>query len=685
MRVSHWMIAVSAALAAGATASSAVEQWNVADLKEYLKDSGQEVAQDSLDALKEAASREWEKRTSGSKSVLDLLWRPKQTPHDWFGSDYSNPVSEWLFNTWPGEELQKLLKHSRVKTDPTWSRDKLVAVAKRNFKKISETLGVSGYYPSESYFKLWDNSELKDWLEDYGIPYSKGEKARDYLLKVVRENIRRASDFYHDERYEVLTSVGFLNEEFSRTGTVDHVDFSSWPLDSLRSWLEVHKLKFDKNMAEDKKYLVSLAEKNKNLLMDDVEWLGSIAQKELSEILKRKDEAMKRGKDAAAKSKHAIKQSGEDAVQYGKDAGNAAMNYGKNVGKDAVNAGKDAVNAGKHAGKDAVNAGKDAVNAGKHAGKDAVNAGKDAVNAGKHAGKDAVNAGKKAGKDAVKAGKHAGKDAVDAGRDAVHDAVNAGKHAGKDAVDAGRDAVHAGREAGRDAVEAGRETGDSFVHHGKDMLHAGQESAESLWDSIKGYFNRADDVINDTFLLDVDNWPKRRLKHFLEARGVKYSLLSTRKDLLKSVIKHRNKPVRDLKETKHKWFPSWTLDNLQHWSSEKTEQGKEKYNSAKDHLKAGGNKVHDQSKETNEAIKQKIDDWIETFNSWTTEDLQTYLRSFGIQAPKSYKKDQLVNLALKHSKAFFGSSTESTTSSYLRFLPQKAREWVNYGYSLLVR
>ncbi|AEY95855.1 FADL360Cp [Eremothecium gossypii FDAG1] len=645
MRVSHWMIAVSAALAAGATASSAAEQWNVADLKEYLKDSGQEVAHDSLDALRDAASKEWEKHTDGRKSMLDLLWRPKQTPHDWFGSDYTNPVSEWLFNTWPVEELQKLLKHSRVKTDPTWSRDKLVAVSKRNFKKISETLGVSGYYPSESYFKLWDSSELKEWLDDYGIPYSKAATARDQLLKVVRENIRRASDFYHDERYEVLTSVGFLNDEFSRTGTVDHVDFSSWPLDSLRSWLEVHKLKFDRNMAEDKQYLVALAEKNKKLLMDDVEWLGSIAQKELAEIFKQKDAAMKLSKEAAGKSKNAIKKSGQNAVQYGKDAGNAAMGYGKNVGKDAVNAGRDVANAGKHAGKDAVNAGKDA------------------VNTGKHAGKDAVNAGKKAGKDAVAAG----------------------KHAGKDVVDAGRDAIHAGKEAGMDAVEVGREAGDSFVHHGKDLFHAGQESAESLWDSIKGYFNKADDVINDTFLLDVENWPKRRLKHFLEARGVKYSLLSTRKDLLKSVIKYRNKPVHDLKETKNKWFPSWTLENLQHWSSEKTEQGKEKYNSAKDHLKAGSNKVQDQSKEANEAIKQKIDDWVETFNSWTTDDLQTYLRSFGIQPPKSYKKDQLVDLALKHSKAFFGSSSDSSESGYFRFVPRIARKWFNYGYSLLVR
>ncbi|AET41435.1 double-strand break repair enhancer MSC1 Ecym_8147 [Eremothecium cymbalariae DBVPG len=524
MKFSGCVLVAAAAIAVGAESSTSFfDKWSDSDIKQYLKDNGHEVAdkvQQPLESLKELALKEWQKHNE--QKPWWKIWDNQEDSGSWLQEESDSEVGDWLFDTWSADSLKKLLKSARLKYDSSSSRDALVSTAKNNFKKISDKVGASGFYPSEPFFKHWETSDLKNWLAEYGISYDQAKSTRDDLLKKVRDNIHRATKYYDDERLELLTSLNFLSDYYDNDGSLDAVDFSSWSPSVLKKWLNLHKVKLDETLAEDRDYLINLATKSKNLLNDDVEWLSNAAQKQVSSSLS----------------------NGPDAILSLWDSA---------VGK-----------------------------------------------------------------------------------------------------------------------------GD------KPKYDSGDEEEE--------------EVINDTFLLDVEYWPKQKLKEFLEARDISYPVLSTRKDLRNMVIKYRSKPVKNLKDVDSAWFPGFSLgQNLQQWSVENTQAAKDALGSARDKLRdwtsgsyekaedsaeSAGAEVKSNSKNVANNFKQKMSDWTDIFESWTADELTKYLNNFGIRVPTSFTKKKLVRMAKANSKSFFGPRLEP---SYFDRLNKKVREWANYGYSYILQ
>ncbi|CUS23816.1 LAQU0S12e00672g1_1 [Lachancea quebecensis] len=107
-----------------------------------------------------------------------------------------------------------------------------------------------------------------------------------------------------------------------------------------------------------------------------------------------------------------------------------------------------------------------------------------------------------------------------------------------------------------------------------------EEAAASVWDQTVGklknwkdYLYHDDNVINDTFLIGVESWPKKRLRSFLDARGISYSIFSTRSSLLDLVKQHRNQPVKNLTESPAvaEFFDGWSFENLKEWVKDKND------------------------------------------------------------------------------------------------------------------
>ena len=51
---------------------------------------------------------------------------------------------------------------------------------------------------------------------------------------------------------------------------------------------------------------------------------------------------------------------------------------------------------------------------------------------------------------------------------------------------------------------------------------------------------------------------------------------------------------------------------------------------------------------------QLIEKWYKTLDSWSTDELITYLKSFGIVIDPSSTKDELVEMVKRKSEMFFG-------------------------------
>ncbi|SCU83065.1 LANO_0B08240g1_1 [Lachancea nothofagi CBS 11611] len=107
-----------------------------------------------------------------------------------------------------------------------------------------------------------------------------------------------------------------------------------------------------------------------------------------------------------------------------------------------------------------------------------------------------------------------------------------------------------------------------------------EEAVASVWGQtlnkfkgLKDYLYQSDNIVNHTFLLGVESWPKKRLRSFLDARGVSYSIFSTRADLLDLVKQYSNRPLTNLASSPAvaDIFDGWSLENLKDWVKDKND------------------------------------------------------------------------------------------------------------------
>lgn len=149
---------------------------------------------------------------------------------------------------------------------------------------------------------------------------------------------------------------------------------------------------------------------------------------------------------------------------------------------------------------------------------------------------------------------------------------------------------------------------------------------------------------------------------FLDARGVKYSMLSTENQLKELVKKSRNEKLQILPKDYQKYFDNsnWSLKDIKNWFADKKDdfQDSQVYST----IMQDFDKV---SKNTNDAKDQISKTWSNTFQSWSQEDLSQYLKSFGVPVKQSSTKDDLINLAKQNTQWLFGTVQEPTYKRYL--------------------
>ncbi|QEU60748.1 Msc1 [Kluyveromyces lactis] len=435
------------------------ENWSSQDIIQYLKDTGDSAKKDadtSLEELKAYASQKWSEHAQ--PKPWWKVWPDERDQDNWwnFQSEPSTTesISNWLFDTWSAKDLRKTLRNAGVKFDTDTSYDNLKSLAKENFDKINKKLGSSGYYSTESYFNQWDDYDLKAWLDKHGVTYDKAKANKDELLSLVRKNIYKASQVYSEERLSALESLDLAKKQlYDKSNKLKSDLFDSWSSDDIYDWLQSHSIQVKENAKENRDQLLDVANKNINLLEDDIKWYTE-----------------------ASKSKASA------------------------------------------------------------------------------------------------------------------------------------------------------------------LLTKSTDSVNSVWEAFKGKLSGAyhdDNVINDTFLLGVQSWPKKRLQNFLDARGVKYHLLSTKAELLKLVYENRNKPLK-----------SWenAYDEAKHWWNKQNIVGKAK-STGSDIL----NKVSDYE-------STAVDSFQRSFDSMSNSDLIEYLKSYSVKPSdlKTLSKEQLVERAKENTQWFFG-------------------------------
>ncbi|KAK5960862.1 double-strand break repair enhancer MSC1 PWA37_001380 [Arxiozyma heterogenica] len=397
----------------------------------------------------------------------------------------SNSVSDWLFGTWSTDTLIEFLKSNGIdihgvedkNIDIHNSKDKLINLIRKNFHTLSTKMGKSGLYPSKDYFKNWSKNDLVLWLDRFKVSYDREsiKDDKDKLLNLVRQNIYKMSDLLQDERIRLLTGLQLFNKQlYDKNGNLKPNVFDSWNTQHLEKWLQSHEIPVQENLVNSREYLVQLANKNRDLLMDDINWYLSVSKQKI---------------------------------------------------------------------------------------------------------------------------------------------------------------------------------GSS-----NPFLKKTPAYVSSLWNVSKNYFqslygkcqNKSSDIINDTFLVGIDNWSKDRLKKFLDLRDIKYPYFATKQELINLAVENRNKPLKKLlkkwQQTMHtlnkdvQGVKDWSVENKNDFMESET------YENLLNNLAI----LNQQRKDWQQSMKQNLD-------AWSTDDLKEYIKQFGVKLDeKMYSKDELIELAKENTQWFLG-------------------------------
>ena len=181
----------------------------------------------------------------------------------------------------------------------------------------------------------------------------------------------------------------------------------------------------------------------------------------------------------------------------------------------------------------------------------------------------------------------------------------------------------------------------------KPMVQKTEGLLFSAWEMLKKYTGMAGDkggeLIDDTFLVNVESWPKDKLKSFLDIRDVSYPYFATKRQLIDLVVSYRNKQVTgNLKEK---------FNNAKDWTIEKGGQMKD--SKAYDMLT-------DQLSKISDGAGDMSDKLMNIFNNWKQEDLMEYLKGYGVVASEKspYTKDELVKKAQEYTSLFLFHSKQ---------------------------
>merc|ERR1712093_847356 len=101
-------------------------------------------------------------------------------------------VKDWIFDSWSESSLKSFLDHHGIPAPQPRTRDSLLATVRHNYEAIAKKTGEYYHYPGDWLYSSWSESDLKEYLDERGIPVPQ-PYTRDKLIAHVRRNARLAS------------------------------------------------------------------------------------------------------------------------------------------------------------------------------------------------------------------------------------------------------------------------------------------------------------------------------------------------------------------------------------------------------------------------------------------------------------------------------------------------------------
>lgn len=155
--------------------------------------------------------------------------------------------------SWTESQLKAFLDYHGIPNPSPRTRDSLLHTARANYQAIANKAGETLNYPGDWLYQSWSDSDLKQWLDERGIPVPQ-PSARDKLIARVRRHAKIASDRAHEE-YASLSSAAAASQQ-----SLSDALLESWSDSEIKDWCDKNGIKVPQGSKRNE--LIALARKH---------------------------------------------------------------------------------------------------------------------------------------------------------------------------------------------------------------------------------------------------------------------------------------------------------------------------------------------------------------------------------------------------------------------------------------
>ena len=162
--------------------------------------------------------------------------------------------------SWTDSQLKAFCDKHGISTPQPRKRDELLTAVRGNYETVAKKLKQASSYPGNWLYETWTESELKQFLDERGIPVPQ-PTTRDKLVATVRRNSRQASLSLKAAQSSAAASASAAQE--SLTDAL----FDAWSDSKLKEWADKNGLRVPQGTTRNE--LIALARKHRAMLLGD--------------------------------------------------------------------------------------------------------------------------------------------------------------------------------------------------------------------------------------------------------------------------------------------------------------------------------------------------------------------------------------------------------------------------------
>ena len=171
-----------------------------------------------------------------------------------------------------------------------------MATARQNYESIAKKLKQTAQYPGDWLYETWSESDLKEFLDERGVPVPQ-PSTRDKLIASVRRNARLASLNLKDSAASASSSAKAAQESLS------DALLDAWSDSQIKQWADENGIKVPQGSKRNE--LIALARKHRDSL-DGKKAASSVSSGFNAATTKAGNEFARATEDAQLKSEDAF-------------------------------------------------------------------------------------------------------------------------------------------------------------------------------------------------------------------------------------------------------------------------------------------------------------------------------------------------------------------------------------------